>query len=127
MSKKVYDGFWGHQNVGIDLYDVQVYGYYLDIGAKIWAEGIVDWRETDTFRIHLDKDWKVAKNWYPGSSATGHVSIDVLTKVNTDNSVDMKVHITGTGLIFGALEETIGPYTIDAKELKDALALLPKC
>ncbi|GFF55737.1 hypothetical protein IFM58399_10147 [Aspergillus lentulus] len=126
-SRKIYKGFWGHETVGIDLFDVQVYGYYLDISSKIWAEGVIDWHQTNTFRVHLDKEWKVAKNWYPGSKETGHISIDVLTRVNKDNSVDVKGHITGTGLIFGRLEETVGPFTIDTKELKDALRYLPKC
>ncbi|PGH13469.1 hypothetical protein AJ79_03599 [Helicocarpus griseus UAMH5409] len=115
------------EDVGLHLYSADVYGYYIAVKAKLWADGYIDWSQDDTFNIHLDRDWKVAKNWYPGSVFTGHVSIDVLTKINDDGSMDLKVHITGTGLIFGRLEETIGPYHLDDKDLKDALSLLPLC
>ncbi|KAI1116675.1 hypothetical protein F5Y14DRAFT_406218 [Nemania sp. NC0429] len=127
VFKRVEDDPFYHQDVGIDIHSADVYGYYLAVSARIWASGYLDWSEEDVFNIYLSRDWTKAKNWFPGSSATGHVSIDALTKINDDHSIDAKLHITGTGLFLGALEETIGPYHLDDDGLKKALSVLPLC
>lgn len=53
--------------------------------------------------------------------------MDAVTKVNDDNTLDAKLHITGTGLLFGHLEETIGPFHLDIPELKQGLVLMKIC
>lgn len=126
-TKRIYENIFNHQDVGIQIHTIEIYGYYLAVKAKLWTGGFVNWSEEDEFDIHLDHDWKVAKNWFPGSSATGHISMDAVTKVNDDNTLDAKLHITGTGLLFGHLEETIGPFHLDIPELKQGLVLMKIC
>lgn len=63
-TKRIYENIFNHQDVGIQIHTIEIYGYYLAVKAKLWTGGFVNWSEEDEFDIHLDHDWKVAKNWF---------------------------------------------------------------
>ena len=127
INKRITQHVIGKQEAGVDIHYVEVYGSHLALKATIWTDGMIHLWQDDTFDIKFSRDWNKAKNWYPGSFLTGHLSLDLLTKINDDRSVDIKLHITGTGLYFGRLEETVGPYHMDDPALKGPLAWITLC
>ena len=126
VSKQVLE--WGpfRETVGLEVYEVRLFGYYLEVRGKLWASGVVDWSEQDTFYLPLERRWKVAKSWTPGAPATGHVGIDATSRLTEDRSVEVMLHVTGSGAVLGNLDGMVGPLVVDDAKIKHALAWTPK-
>lgn len=126
VSKLVLERGPFRETVGLEVYEVRLFGYYLEVRGKLWASGVVDWSEQDTFYLPLERRWKVAKSWTPGAPATGSVGIDATSRLSENRSVEVMLHVTGSGAILGSLDDMVGPLTVDDAKIKQALAWTPK-
>lgn len=120
----------GFCNLGykIDVGGVRVYGNKIELDISVNVDcGPYNHTASTTLSIYLEHGWHDGgRLTYVLNPVIGPtVYVDLSSKINDDKSVDVRGHITGTGVL-SHLDEGF-TNTIADGSLKNYLALLPMC